>query len=605
MQKYLQNLDTRDSIRLFYKKRFLRLYPPLIPAFVITLILTRLQPSFEYLKEVSEEIVFSILGIVNMKFFNDAGYFQLESRKLPLLHLWSLSIEIQYYLIFPILLIFFRSRFFAKARILALSLSLILLIGLIITFPYFLGSYYSPLLRFMELGAGSFLMLLTKKPHYLLRFSRLISIICWLALIGFSLLPASFEWNPLIPVLPLIFAFLLILCNVNAQNLPLSKVRYCIELIGRASYSIYIYHWLLIVFFASFFPKRDYLIYTVALCVFSIILGLLSYRFIEQTWVSTNRPTAFTFFIGSILFILVVSGLQASGRLLSKEMSLRNAQAIVTDLQVPKIEGKSCDFIPSESIGKKFCSDWNPEGSGGTILVWGDSFSNSWMPLFFKLADQHDFRIIQVSHAGCPPLLGVRRVGSHYGSDYCSDGILQKDIASGVMTQKIDQVFLIARWSLYIDGLIRDGKLVENAPIALLASPKALAKIQTYEEVLKSFEISFSRTISFFSRLSRVTTFLQTPTMSFDVSMSKPSNQLGIDLSAYRESVREVNELILNFSSQGIGTVDPLKIVCAIERCPAFEGSFPLYEDDAHPSEYLVLKFENEVKRVLWEMTKS
>jgi peptidoglycan/LPS O-acetylase OafA/YrhL len=60
--------------------------------------------------------------------------------------------------------------------------------------------------------------------------------------------------------LPLIFAFLLILCNVNAQNLPLSKVRYCIELIGRASYSIYIYHWLLIVFFASFFPKRDYLI---------------------------------------------------------------------------------------------------------------------------------------------------------------------------------------------------------------------------------------------------------------------------------------------------------------------------------------------------------
>jgi len=92
--------------------------------------------------------------------------------------------------------------------------------------------------------------------------------------------------------------------------------------------------------------------------------------------------------------------------------------------------------------------------------------------------------------------------------------------------------------------------------------------------------------------------------MSFDVSMSKPSNQLGIDLSAYRESVREVNELILNFSSEGVDTIDPAKIVCGIERCPAFEGSNPMYADDAHPSGYLVLKFENEVKRVLKQMLK-
>jgi hypothetical protein len=139
----------------------------------------------------------------------------------------------------------------------------------------------------------------------------------------------------------------------------------------------------------------------------------------------------------------------------------------------------------------------------------------------------------------------------------------------------------------------------------LLDSPKAFAKMQTHEEVLKSFEAAFSKTISFFSKQSRVTTFLQTPTLNFDVSMSKPSDQLGIDPLVYKESVREVSRLILNFSSEGIGTIDPAKIVFGTERCPAFESSNPLYTDDAHPSVYLVLKFENEVKRVLREMLKS
>ena len=112
------------SINLFYKKRFLRIFP----LFIIVIIITNLAGFFLltdfHLKKLGESSLFSTIGLSNFYFLGDDNYFSEISASKPLLHLWSISIEMQFYTLIPLFFILY----FFKRKVFLIFFTLILLL---------------------------------------------------------------------------------------------------------------------------------------------------------------------------------------------------------------------------------------------------------------------------------------------------------------------------------------------------------------------------------------------------------------------------------------------------------------------------------------------
>ena len=297
--------SNRISLSLFWKRRFLRLTPALALLIAFTLLAAGVIMYPDEQRVALQTGVAALLLSANIVIArNTGGYFDLPAESNPLLNTWSLSIEEQFYLIFPLILILgwylsTRTRYLRHtnlafiAALIVVSLGLALVAGgelINIAAPTWLN-FYSPITRAWEFAVGSFIALAatgftfrTKPVSTALRFAGLLMILS-----TYLFISSGTPWPGLWTVLPVVGATLVLLAGQTSERNSgqLLASRAAVK-VGDWSYSIYLWHWPFIVFaLAVGFTGSLSLVFAVVL---SLVPALASYTWVEQTLRSKRTP---------------------------------------------------------------------------------------------------------------------------------------------------------------------------------------------------------------------------------------------------------------------------------------------------------------------------
>jgi peptidoglycan/LPS O-acetylase OafA/YrhL len=220
--------------------------------------------------------------ISNFALWNESGYFDASARSKPLLHLWSMGIEEQFYLFWPLLLWFAyrRSKNFLALTCLVALASCVINLLTVIREP--VAAFYSPLSRFWELMIGSILAYLAlHRPQNLQQYSGLRSLVGFLLIVTALLVLSDHSTFPgWWALLPTIGAFLVLSATPTAWFNRRVLSNRLLVWVGLISYPLYLWHWpLLYLLYLSDPASR---LWRLAVVAFSILLVALTYLLIEK-----------------------------------------------------------------------------------------------------------------------------------------------------------------------------------------------------------------------------------------------------------------------------------------------------------------------------------
>ena len=286
----------------FYQRRIARLFPALLAMVLVTVVVARgLYTSWDF-ANTSAAFSASVLSIANFHQWMQGDYFALSADAQPLMHCWSLSVEEQFYLVFPFLFCGLRCL---GGRACVAVITMVALasfsMSLYWRFEHASSGFYLLPSRAWELLAGSLLAMIPPARHPKASWSCL-----GLVLIGGSFLmlhegPQFPGWQASIPVLGSVFVL---------RHRRVSLLKWMpLVVVGRASYSLYLWHWPAFSFvdYACLYQSPGTrLVLKLAL---TILLSTLSYRCLEKPLrIRLNRAQSRRFTYGALVLALVVLG---------------------------------------------------------------------------------------------------------------------------------------------------------------------------------------------------------------------------------------------------------------------------------------------------------
>ncbi len=302
------------SFKDFYVKRIKRIIPNLLVVLAFVAVLGWFVATSEEYKRIGANISHSALFYQNFGLIQGEGYFNILAQNNPLLHIWSLAIEEQFYLIFPLLCYVIWGIGKRSVRTLGLFVFLLTVSSLICCFSIENSDFrfYFPLARFWELGVGICIAYLEifyglSANNHDQKCLSLISVV-GLALIATAFyVPMSWYMPPpgLFNIVAVMGSACLIFSNTRAVvNRTILSWRW-MTFIGLISYSLYLWHWPLIAYTKLFFGEPTQIELFLAL-VASLPISVLVYKYIENP-IRRVKGKASVLIVSVLLFVLVGS----------------------------------------------------------------------------------------------------------------------------------------------------------------------------------------------------------------------------------------------------------------------------------------------------------
>ena len=309
------------SLKQFYTRRIKRIYPAFIAVMALVSFIASVIFIYNDFNKLRKTIELAIAFLSNFYLGLTQGYFDLSANENPVLHIWSLAVEEQYYLIFPLILILAYKKFreIKVLFIITLILFFILLATSFVSANFYKevlhqpNIYYLSNLRFPELLVGSLLAIyhnLSASKQASKQASNVIAILSTLLLFScLFLMNNDIAFIPGITlILPCIFTALIIHTTSQNNIVKLCLSNKAIVFIGKISYSLYLYHWIFIAFAYYITGEKQINNQSIAIVtVLTIIFSVLSYYLIEQpirkSKLNFKQSFLYIYFIPSLLLL--------------------------------------------------------------------------------------------------------------------------------------------------------------------------------------------------------------------------------------------------------------------------------------------------------------
>ena len=410
------NLEAgRFSYRDFYARRVRRIFPALLLVMAAALAAGMLILwSAEYAM-LGKHVAAGAAFVSNIVSWREAGYFDVAGESKPLLHLWSLGIEEQFYILWPLLLGFAWNRRWPLLPVVGGVAAVSFGANLYVVHGHdAAGAFYLPFTRFWELMAGGLVAhLALHRAHWLARHGA------WRSWLGAGCIAAGFYFiNPhrAFPgwwaLLPVTGAMLLISAGTEAWFNRVVLGSAPARWIGRISYPIYLWHWPLLAYTTILASgqkiHQDTYHY---LALLSIPLAYLTYRYIERPLRHGGARTALA--LAGLMLLMAAGGYglyaldglprpdgaNSYGRMVAAQPDVLNPAYIIEALKDP-IFAKSYQAAPGfETTGEPW-----PKVPDNSVLAMGDSHASR---LFIGLRQNGWRNAMVLGHSICPPFFGV------------------------------------------------------------------------------------------------------------------------------------------------------------------------------------------------------
>ena len=615
---FLSELQSKGSFSFltFYERRARRILPMLFVVIFVSMPFAwqKLLPS-EFV-EYAESILTSIFFGSNFFFYLSTTEYGADSALLkPFLHTWSLGVEEQFYLVFPIIAIVAYKFFHKHFLTILIGLSLLSL-----QFAELMAvrnsdlNFYLPFSRFWELAVGSMLAYreLYYKPSSEGFASKSLPIL-GLFLIAYSIL--FFDGKTPHPsfhtLLPIIGVALII--GLASKDELVGKVLGIKPFVwvGLVSYSAYLWHFPIFAYYRiGLFAEPMGRRVTVALIILTFLLSALSYRFIERPF---RTKVGIKPFMVSILlslalittfssYVIISKGVPSDFRLGFNPTVDKFNPSIIATAEPSYLYGdKGCESKDAIYFNEtQFCVLGDISKSKVDFLLVGDSHAMHAQPLLSKISKRFGLKGIFGGNSGCLPLLGVYPLrGSPHPNDWSKRcyGFNQNGY-DFVKNNEVKTVFLVARWDYYVDGSNK-GELNNISDVSL--------EFGEIAQTRKVYKEAVYRTVEAYKAIGvKVVVVLQVPHQNINVRRFL-EKLLKLDDATDREIMFERGlkdgvpkrehlerqkiassawkELGNEYSNSELFVIDPTSDFCDDDRCAFITEDFAIYTDFDHASE--------------------
>jgi len=585
-------LSGEFSLIRFYERRIRRILPALFVVVAFTIVVCAIMYDAEKFKDFGKSVLATTLFVSNINFFKESGYFDAPSQLKPLLHTWSLAVEEQFYIFFP-LFMFVLYRYAKKLAPIILAGTAILSFGFAIhnTNLNPSAAFYLAPLRAWELLVGSMLAINIIPAEFGKKYSNVLGI-AGFAMIAYSIFQYtdSTKFPGISALAPVMGAALILFSGMEGKTWVgrfLSTAP--LVFIGKISYSLYLWHWPLIIFFKYYMIRQLTPLEVGIILGVSILISALSWRFVEtpfrsKSFISTRQIYAFgaigmvlMFFAGGTVYYFKGFPERQGLEHLAKDKKREEAWLF-----------KECNINYTDNPEAITPCEVGDRSQLPSFMIMGDSHTPTYGKAIHRSAEQSGISGILTYDQGCPTLLNMVP-NPEIGDVPCVE---YNHMALAYLKEhpKINTVILASRWTIWIEK--SRYKQEEGVKLHLTDS---LGEAPPNASEKDLFTLGLERTIKAILELDRkVVVVAPLPEIGYDVpSASFIANRTGRDIneliapSLEEYLVRNQRTFLIleEFKEKyGIQVIEPWKALCTEGECRAAINDIPLYNDDDHLS---------------------
>ena len=429
------------SILAFYQRRVRRIFPALIVVLAATYAVGWLVLLPRDFKLLGNNIVGGAGFFANVLQLRGQDYFSSDAWTNPLLHLWSLGIEEQFYIFWPLLLVFLNGRGFRAGAILAIAIASVAA-NLYLVADHQAIAFYSPVTRAWELLVGA--LLVRSNTDGAACFRQVpddVKGAAGLLLIGLAigLLDTASRYPGWGAFVPVVGAALLLDAPGSAVNRRLLSHPSMIY-IGLVSYPFYLWHWPILSYLGILRGGDPTMLEKVLAVVLAFVLACATYSFVERP--IRRRRNVVT---GLALAMSALGGIGLC-TILASGFDFRFPPEVSDIASIPAKEnaGFRADcFLETGEVSSQRQAQCIETGAGPLIFVWGDSTAAALYPGLKQAQQHHSFRVAQFTAASCAPIIATE------SSVQCT--ALNHETFDTVATIRPDVLVLHAMWNEHTD----------------------------------------------------------------------------------------------------------------------------------------------------------
>jgi peptidoglycan/LPS O-acetylase OafA/YrhL len=559
------------SLLHFWERRIRRILPALLAMILACLVVgwfIFLPSDFAML---GQSAIAQAFLASNVFFWSQSGYFDAASETKPLLHTWSLAVEEQFYLFFPLLLAFLTRRGrFPPIRTFVLLAIISFAASVYGTSHFTSFNFFWLPTRAWELTIGALVALTCGRLSIGPKIAEALG---WLGLFLIGLAVFTYDDNTKFPglaaVAPCFGAAMIILSSESKLTLVGRMLSFKpVVFIGLISYSLYLWHWPMLAYCKYWSLDNPSAGLRATLLVASAVLAVTSWICIEKPFrkrlIFKSRRQVFCF-AGSGLLLLLASGFyifQAHG------FPARTSRSNVHIPDPKDYAVFQASITVDEAKAGKFVEFGCTQGvtnRSANILVWGDSHAMALIPVISDLCHRHAWRGVQATHFATAPVLdycSIGKISLHEKSPQFNDAVL------GYITHNsISNVLIVGFWDIY---LRIDPSHAEFFKAQLLKTVRAVMDTGAKVYVVKD-----------------------APELSFDASKyvqlaearGRSLDSLGVTVKEYQMANRDLDKTFDQISQMGATVLEPANYFLIRKGFyGAVKNGTVLYRDDHHLS---------------------